>query len=188
MVTGFVLVTTPTIWLFLVNGWYTGWTLLPSLAVTMVYPLSGMAVGGWFAALQVVKRTMPVWLTQAHKASASPPNDRFQGMTVEELCRHRASVVENLLQDSFATENGSGLAVRLIKQHLQEGLLRDFGCSGEPSVRVIGPAELLAWFRGPGLSVATDDLLRQVKRWQLLLATLLLVLIILPILLHLRVR
>ncbi|MEO8201052.1 MAG: hypothetical protein ABI679_11060 [Gemmatimonadota bacterium] len=46
MAGGFLVVLIPVVLLFRAQGWYHGWMMTPALGVTLVYPFSGLALGG----------------------------------------------------------------------------------------------------------------------------------------------
>ncbi|MEO8295803.1 MAG: hypothetical protein ABI613_09825 [Gemmatimonadota bacterium] len=188
MLIGFLLVASTTFVLFRRNGWYLGWMAFPAITVTVVYSLSGMAIGGWFAAFLAMVRRNGELAVLISVESAAGVTATLPGMTLGELARHRESVVERLLRPGAEQQVQHNLLLRLLRSHLVHAMANDFSTDDRETSQVVSGRQLALWLAGPGISVASAAITRQLRRWQWRLLLALGVLTGLPLLLMLRFR
>lgn len=193
MIVGFLLVLVPTVVLFRGQGWYQGWMALPAYAVSFVYPLSGMAVGGWLALLQSARgsaRAVALDLRSAADGASGPPSSLpFRSITPDELERRHGLVTEQLLGRVRDRERKPALSLRLFARHLGSALLEDFlPRMHQRERRVIDAVDLRDWLRERGIAVAIASLEAELRRWGWIMLAGALLLAALPLVLVGRLR
>ncbi len=170
MAAGYGIVFLPTFLLFRHQGWYQGWMYMPAIAVTLIYPLSGMAVGGWFGLLGVTRDAALRRLAafRAFLEAAEDPRDQaVRSMTPDEMRRGHRLVVEQILTLGTGPADQTTLSTRLLTRWLRDGLREDFlptMIAGGASV--LGYADVRNWLLERGLTNAARGLHAEIRRWR----------------------